>query len=158
MLHRIQCHLYDLTLPEHQKACFHHTNLQWLPPKVNRIEKGAKYPPELEPELDESNKFKKDAPTLQKQLDLVAHIDSHKFTFKQVVELRRDGELEPALNVTELSRYHSATESRNVWYCECCHDHAKRDKELSLRTEKLWEGIENHKRVRHASGRAQNFF
>ena len=51
------------------------------------------------------------------------------------------------LNVTELSRYHSATESRNVWYCECCHDHAKRDKELSLRTEKLWEGIENHNKV-----------
>ena len=51
------------------------------------------------------------------------------------------------LNITELSRYQSATEYRMVWYCECCHDHAKRDKELSLRTEKLWEGIENQNKV-----------
>lgn len=91
--HRIQCHLYDLTLQEHQKACFHYTNLQWLPAQINRVEKGGKYPHELKSELDERNKFKKDAPTVQKQLALIAHIESRNLSFKQVVELQRSGQL-----------------------------------------------------------------
>lgn len=91
--HRIQCHLYDLTLQEHQKACFHYTNLQWLPAQVNRVEKGGKYPHEFKSELDERNKFKKDAPTVQKQLALIAHIESRNLSFKQVVELQRSGQL-----------------------------------------------------------------
>ena len=33
--HRLPCSMYDLTLPEHQKVCFHYTNLQWLIPEVN---------------------------------------------------------------------------------------------------------------------------
>ena len=51
------------------------------------------------------------------------------------------------LNVTELSRYHLATDSDTTWFCENCHGHATRDKELSLRTEKLWDGIENQNKI-----------
>lgn len=91
--HRIQCHLYDLTLQEHQKACFHYTNLQWLPAQVNRVEKGGKYPHEFKPELDERNKFKQDSSTVQKQLALIAQIESRNLSFKQVVELQRSGQL-----------------------------------------------------------------
>ena len=91
--HRIQCHLYDLTLEEHQKACFHYTNLQWLPAQVNRVKKGAKYPPEIQSELDDRNKFKLDSPTVQKQLALIAQIESRNLSFKQVVELQRSGQL-----------------------------------------------------------------
>lgn len=91
--HRIQCHLYDLTLQEHQKACFHYTNLQWLPAQVNRVEKGGKYPHEFKPELDERNKFKKDSSTVQKQLALIAQIESRNLSFRQVVELQRSGQL-----------------------------------------------------------------
>lgn len=39
------------------------------------------------------NKFKKEAPTLQKQLALISHIESHNLSFKQVVELQRAGNL-----------------------------------------------------------------
>ena len=91
--HRIQCHLYDLTLQEHQKACFHYTNLQWLPAQVNRVDKGGKYPHELKSELDERNKFKRDSPTVQKQLALIAHIESRNLSFRQVVDLQRSGQL-----------------------------------------------------------------
>ena len=90
--HRLPCALYDLKLPEHQKVCFHYTNLQWLIPQVNKS-KNDKYPPELKPELDERGKFKRDAPTVLKQLSLIAHIESHKLTFKQVVDLQRAGQL-----------------------------------------------------------------
>ena len=90
--HRLPCALYDLKLPEHQKVCFHYTNLQWLIPQVNQS-KHDKYPPELKPELDERGKFKRDAPTVLKQLSLIAHIESHKLTFKQVVDLQRAGQL-----------------------------------------------------------------
>ena len=51
------------------------------------------------------------------------------------------------LNVTELSRYHLATDSDTTWFCENCHGHATRDKELSLRTEKLWDGIESQNKI-----------
>ena len=95
--HILQCHLYDLTLPAHQKACFHYTNLQWLMPEVNRYQKGRKYPPELQVELEEHKtgqfKFKKDSPTVQKQLELIAHIETRKLTFQQVVEFQRVGTL-----------------------------------------------------------------
>ena len=91
--HRLPCSMYDLTLPEHQKACFHYTNLQWLKPEVNQFKKGAKYPPDLKSELDNRNKFKKEAPTLQKQLALISHIESHNLRFTQVVELQRAGDL-----------------------------------------------------------------
>lgn len=91
--HRLPCSMYDFTLPEHQKACFHYTNLQWLIPQVNRNDKRDKYPPELKNELDHRNKFKKEAPTLQKQLALISHIESHNLSFKQVVELQRAGDL-----------------------------------------------------------------
>ena len=90
--HRLPCALYDLKLPEHQKVCFHYTNLQWLIPQVNQS-KHDKYPPELQHELDEHGKFKKDSPTVLKQLSLIAHIESHKLTFKQVVDLQRAGQL-----------------------------------------------------------------
>ena len=90
--HRLPCALYDLKIPEHQKVCFHYTNLQWLIPQVNQS-KNDKYPPELKPELDERGKFKRDAPTVLKQLSLIAHIESHKLTFKQVVDLQRAGQL-----------------------------------------------------------------
>lgn len=91
--HRLPCSMYDLTLPEHQKACFHYTNLQWLIPEVNQFKKGAKYPPDLKSELDDRNKFKKEAPTLQKQLALISRIESQNLSFKQVVELQRAGDL-----------------------------------------------------------------
>ena len=91
--HRLPCSIYDLTLPEHQKACFHYTNLQWLMPEVNKHEKGAKYPPEIQSELDDRNKFKLDSLTVQKQLALIAHIESRNLSFKQVVELQRSGQL-----------------------------------------------------------------
>ena len=91
--HRLPCSMYDLTLPEHQKACFHYTNLQRLIPQVNRHDKRHKYPPELKNELDNRNKFKKEAPTVQKQLALISHIESHNLSFKKVVELQRAGNL-----------------------------------------------------------------
>ncbi len=91
--HRLPCSMYDLTLPEHQNACFHYTNLQWLIPEVNQFKKGAKYPPDLKSELDDRNKFKDEAPTVQKQLALISHIESQNLSFKQVVELQRAGEL-----------------------------------------------------------------
>ena len=101
--HRLPCALYDLKLPEHQKVCFHYTNLQWLIPQVNQS-KNDKYPPELKPELDERGKFKRDAPTVLKQLSLIAHIESHKLTFKQVVDLQRAGQLFEVIGIPTSER------------------------------------------------------
>lgn len=44
--HIIPCSAWDLTKPEHVRACFHWTNLQPLPKAVNRWQKGGvnRYP------------------------------------------------------------------------------------------------------------------
>ena len=41
--HIIPCSVFDLTIPEHQRACFHYTNLQLLTPKEN-LTKSDKLP------------------------------------------------------------------------------------------------------------------
>ena len=77
----IPCAEYDLVKPNHQKACFHYTNLQWLT-KPDIMKKGDKVPVGFD--------FKS---TLKKQLDLIARIEKDKLTYQQVLELQRAGQL-----------------------------------------------------------------
>ena len=79
--HIIPCAEYKLEKPDHQKACFHYTNLQWLT-KPDNERKGAKVPVGFD--------FKS---TLKKQLDLIAHIEKEQLTYQQVLEKQKAGEL-----------------------------------------------------------------
>ena len=79
--HMIPCKKYDLTIPDHQKACFHYINLQSLTELDNKS-KGDKVPEGFDFES-----------TLQKQLDLIARIEKDKLTYQQVLEMQKAGEL-----------------------------------------------------------------
>ena len=79
--HIIPCAEYKLEKPDHQKACFHFTNLQYLTEHANK-RKGDKVPEGFEFES-----------TLQKQLDLIARIEKDKLTYQQVLEMQKTGKL-----------------------------------------------------------------
>jgi len=79
--HMIPCKKYDLTIPDHQKACFHYINLQLLTELENK-RKGDKVPEGFDFES-----------TLKKQLDLIARIEKDKLTYQQVIEMQKAGEL-----------------------------------------------------------------
>ena len=75
--HIIPCDKYDLTKIEHQKACFHYTNLQLLSSHDNII-KSNRVPDDFDFEL-----------TLKSQLELIAHIEENQYTFQQVLDLQK---------------------------------------------------------------------
>ena len=79
--HIIPCAEYKLEKPDHQKACFHYTNLQFLTP-VDNMKKSDCIP--------EGFDFKS---TLKKQLDLIAHIEKEQLTYQQVLEKQKAGQL-----------------------------------------------------------------
>ena len=79
--HIIPCEKYDLTIPDHEKACFHYINLQLLTELDNK-RKGDKVPEGFDFES-----------TLQKQLDLIARIEKDKLTYQQVLEMQKAGDL-----------------------------------------------------------------
>ena len=79
--HIIPCAEYDLTDPDHQRACFHYINLQFLTP-VDNSKKSDRVPIGFN--------FKS---TLKKQLDLIARIEKDKLTYQQVLEMQRTGKL-----------------------------------------------------------------
>ena len=79
--HIIPCEKYDLTIPDHQKACFHYINLQLLTELDNK-RKGDKVPDGFDFES-----------TLQKQLDLIARIEKDKLTYQQVIKMQKAGQL-----------------------------------------------------------------
>ena len=81
MDHIIPCEKYDLTIPDHEKACFHYINLQLLTELDNK-RKGDKVPEGFDFES-----------TLQKQLDLIARIEKDKLTYQQVLEMQKTGKL-----------------------------------------------------------------
>ena len=75
--HIIPCDKYDLTKIEHQKACFHYTNLQLLSSHDNII-KSNRVPDDFDFEL-----------TLKNQLELIAHIEENQYTFQKVLDLQK---------------------------------------------------------------------
>ena len=79
--HIIPCEKYDLTIPDHQKACFHYINMQLLTELDNK-RKGDKVPEGFDFES-----------TLKKQLDLIARIEKDKLTYQQVLEMQKAGDL-----------------------------------------------------------------
>ena len=79
--HMIPCSKYDLTNPDHQKACFHYINLQFLTMPDNNKKKDK---------VPEGFNFKS---TLKKQLDLIARIEKDKLTYHQVLEMQKAGDL-----------------------------------------------------------------
>jgi hypothetical protein len=79
--HIIPCAEYDLTDPDHQRACFHYINLQFLT-KTDNMKKSDKVP--------EGFNFKS---TLKNKLDLIARIEKDKLTYQQVLEMQKAGQL-----------------------------------------------------------------
>ena len=79
--HIIPCAEYKLEKPDHQKACFHYTNLQFLTP-VDNSKKSDRVPVGFD--------FKS---TLKKQLDLIARIEKDKLTYQQVLKMQKAGQL-----------------------------------------------------------------
>lgn len=78
--HIICCKAFDLTIREHQIACFHFTNLQYLPPGENQNLKKDKLP--LDFDFDT---------WLQKQLVQIARIENEKLSWEDVLQLQKDG-------------------------------------------------------------------
>ena len=79
--HVIPCAEYDLAKQDHQKACFHYINLQFLT-KNDHSKKGGKVAVGFD--------FKS---TLKKQLDLIARIEKEQLTYQQVLEMQMAGDL-----------------------------------------------------------------
>ena len=79
--HMIPCSKYDLTNPDHQKACFHYINLQFLTMPDNNKKKDK---------VPEGFNFES---TLKRQLDLIARIEKDKLTYQQVLEMQNAGDL-----------------------------------------------------------------
>ena len=79
--HIIPCAEYKLEKPDHQKVCFHYTNLQYLT-KLDNKKKSDKVPDGFNFES-----------TLKKQLDLIARIEKDKLTYQQVLEMQKTGQL-----------------------------------------------------------------
>ena len=78
--HIICCKAFDFTIREHRIACFHFTNLQYLPPGENQNLKKAKLPPDFDFDT-----------WLQKQLVQIARIENEKLSFEDVLQLQKEG-------------------------------------------------------------------
>lgn len=78
--HIICCKAFDFTIREHRIACFHFTNLQYLPPGENQNLKKAKLPPNFDFDT-----------WLAKQLMQIARIENEKLSWEDVLQLQKDG-------------------------------------------------------------------
>ena len=78
--HIICCKAFDFTIREHRIACFHFTNLQYLPPGENQNLKKAKLPPDFDFDT-----------WLQKQLVQIARIENDKLSWEDVLQLQKEG-------------------------------------------------------------------
>lgn len=76
--HIIPCSAFDLTDLNHQKACFHYTNLQKLPSKENQHQKRNKLP----------EKFNIDD-WIGKQLEQIKKIEDDNLEWETVLELQK---------------------------------------------------------------------
>ena len=77
--HIICCKAFDFTIQEHRIACFHFTNLQYLPPGENQNLKKDKLPPDFDFDT-----------WLQKQLTQIARIENEKLSWEDVLQLQKD--------------------------------------------------------------------
>lgn len=78
MDHIIPCSAFDLTDLNHQKACFHYTNLQKLPSKENQHKKRNKLP----------EKFNI-VEWIEKQLEQIKKIEDDNLGWETVLELQK---------------------------------------------------------------------
>jgi len=77
--HIIPCHVFDFTDPNHQKACFHYTNLQKLSSDENRNCKREKLPKNFNVEL-----------WVEKQLEQIKKIEDDNLGWETVLELQKN--------------------------------------------------------------------
>lgn len=78
--HIIPCSVFDFTLSNHQKACFHYTNLQKLPSKENQHVKRDKLP----------KNFNIDS-WIEKQLEQISRIEDDSLDWKTVLNMQKQG-------------------------------------------------------------------
>lgn len=76
--HIIPCHVFDFTNPNHQKACFHYTNLQKLSSVENRHHKREKLPDNFNVES-----------WVEKQLEQIKKIEDDNLGWETVLELQK---------------------------------------------------------------------
>ena len=76
--HIIPCHVFDFTDPNHQKACFHYTNLQKLSSVENRYHKREKLPKNFNVES-----------WVEKQLEQIKKIEDDNLGWETVLELQK---------------------------------------------------------------------
>lgn len=76
--HIIPCSAFDFTDPNHQKACFHYTNLQKLPSKENQHQKSNKLPKDFNVES-----------WVEKQLEQIKKIEDDNLGWETVLELQK---------------------------------------------------------------------
>lgn len=76
--HIIPCHVFDFTDPNHQKACFHYTNLQKLSSDENRHLKREKLPENFNVES-----------WVEKQLEQIKKIEDDNLGWETVLELQK---------------------------------------------------------------------
>lgn len=88
--HIIPCSIYDFNNPDHQRACFHFTNLQLLRPDDNRLKSDN---------VPENFDFQTN---LEKQLELIDTIESSKLSSEEVLEMQNDGRLFEVINCSEI--------------------------------------------------------
>lgn len=90
--HIIPCSIYDFNNPDHQRACFHFTNLQLLRPDDNRLKSDN---------VPENFDFQTN---LEKQLELIDTIESSKLSSEEVLEMQNDGRLFEVINCSEIKK------------------------------------------------------
>jgi hypothetical protein len=90
--HIIPCSIYDFNNPDHQRACFHFTNLQLLMPDDNRLKSDN---------VPENFDFQTN---LEKQLELIDTIESSKLSYEEVLEMQNDGRLFEVINCSEIKK------------------------------------------------------